>query len=75
MAKCVMCGAKMIACEECGELFHPGKKGNVFCRGRCRTRKSRRLASGSANGGVLAVGVERGAVHELEAVHDAHQVL
>lgn len=75
MAKCVMCGAGMIACEECGELFHPGKKGNVFCRGRCRTRKSRSLASGGADSGVLAVSIESGALHELETVHDAHKVL
>lgn len=63
MAKCVMCGARMIACEECGELFHPGKKGNVICRGRCRTRRNRRLASGRPHDGELTISLQHIALH------------
>lgn len=42
--KCVMCGAKLVLCLECGEPFHQRNETHLYCRGRCRTRKSRRLA-------------------------------
>ena len=44
MKKCVMCGSKLQACLECGEFFHSTNEKHVLCRGRCRTRRHRRLA-------------------------------
>ena len=41
--RCSACGTRLVRCVECGELFAPKRADQVYCRGRCRTRRLRRL--------------------------------
>ena len=41
--RCSACGTRLVRCIECGELFAPKRDDQVYCRGRCRTRRLRRL--------------------------------
>jgi DNA-directed RNA polymerase subunit RPC12/RpoP len=39
--RCIYCGSKMKACDECGKEFHATRVDHIYCSTRCRKRRER----------------------------------